>query len=285
MDKKLVAILALAALLALAGRASADWDPIPPENPTNHKMHFPQMPDYDTGLDVNATAPKILADDFLCTQTGPITDIHIWGSWLDDQFPLVPDPIGGTLVPDPGAIDFRLSLHGNIPDDPDNPDDFSRPDDEIWSGIFPAGTFAHRITATDATEGFFDPNVPVGEPQIIGTDSLVVQYNFFMDPLAPDTPRQEEDKIYWLDVSAVPHDPNTLFGWKSSLDHWEDDAVYGHFGSDGAPLGDWLPLKYPIGHDFEGQTLDLAFVITPEPATLGLLVVGGAATLVRRRRR
>ena len=63
------------------------------------------MPDLNpTGLDVLDTLQpfgeqpqwKILADDFLCTQSGPITDIHIWGSWLNNVLPRnaegVPDP-------------------------------------------------------------------------------------------------------------------------------------------------------------------------------------------------
>jgi len=51
-----------------------------------------QLPDLSlTGMDVDATfkpaAPDnmlLLADDFLCSETGYITDIHIWGSWIND---------------------------------------------------------------------------------------------------------------------------------------------------------------------------------------------------------
>ncbi|MFH1700549.1 MAG: hypothetical protein ABIE07_08170, partial [Candidatus Zixiibacteriota bacterium] len=42
-----------------------------------HKMHFPQLPD-ETGWAVNATQPLIIADDFLCTESGLIKDIHFW---------------------------------------------------------------------------------------------------------------------------------------------------------------------------------------------------------------
>ncbi len=45
-----------------------------------HKMHFPQLPDED-GWDVNATQPQVLADDWTCSQTGWVKDIHFWGSW------------------------------------------------------------------------------------------------------------------------------------------------------------------------------------------------------------
>jgi len=62
----------------------ADWDP-----GDGHKMHFPQMPD-PNGWDVNMTYQpdvepfRILADDWMCSETGPVTDIHFWGSWEDD---------------------------------------------------------------------------------------------------------------------------------------------------------------------------------------------------------
>ena len=71
----------IAVVLALTVPAAADWFP---EQPAK----WVQFPDLDyTGIDVNATAPYILADDFLCIETGPITDIHIWGSWYHDMLP------------------------------------------------------------------------------------------------------------------------------------------------------------------------------------------------------
>ena len=48
-------------------------------------------------------------------------------------------------------------------------------------------------------------------------------------------------------------------GWKSSMDHWNDDAVW--------TLGDepyqglWGELRYPPGHPQHPESIDLAFVI------------------------
>src|SRR5208283_5119845 len=36
------------------------------------------------GLDVWNNGPWLLADDFVCTNSGPVSDIHIWGSWLNN---------------------------------------------------------------------------------------------------------------------------------------------------------------------------------------------------------
>ena len=45
-----------------------------------HKMHFPQLPD-ESGWDVRATRPVVLGDDWRCSETGWVKDIHFWGSW------------------------------------------------------------------------------------------------------------------------------------------------------------------------------------------------------------
>ena len=84
MKLKLLGIV-IVACLVITAPVLADWEPNDPVAPTNHKMHYPQMPD-PCGWDVKAgppvlnTAPvqslKVLADDFLCTGSGPITDIH-----------------------------------------------------------------------------------------------------------------------------------------------------------------------------------------------------------------
>jgi hypothetical protein len=43
-------------------------------------MHFPQLPD-STGWDVKASGGICLADDWQCSETGYVGDIHFWGSW------------------------------------------------------------------------------------------------------------------------------------------------------------------------------------------------------------
>ena len=66
------------------------------------------------------------------------------------------------------------------------------------------------------------------------------------------------------------------WGWKTSQNHWNDDAVW---PSVSALQVTWHELRDPITQ----ESLDLAFVITAEPATLGLLLLGGLALLRRRR--
>jgi len=249
--------------LMMTGLALGDWDPSMPAK-------YVQMPDLNQGLDVNATYRqtsdgtiiypfmKVLADDFPCTETGPITDIHVWGSWPNDR---VND---GTT--------FKLSIHEDVPKSSTNP--YSHPGIELWQQTFTPGKYVARPWAT-ANEYFYEPNTN----QIIGADTQVWQYNFFIPPTTAFIQQgtAANPKVYWLDVQAgVPGDE--VFGWKTSLTHWNDDAVFADTTSFGGLPGPWSELIHP----FTGQSLDLAFVITPEPTTI-LFLVGGLLGLLRRR--
>ena len=245
MHKRLTTLIAGMALL-VAIPAVADWDPGDPAK-------WVQLPDLSpTGIDVNATEPYILADDFLCQQTGPITDIHIWGSWLDDYYPW------GEM---PDDVVFTLSIHEDIPDpDPGDPTTYSMPGQVLWYRTFQPGEFVTRLYQGNIVEGWMDPP----DNYIFPADWTCWQYNFFID--ASDAFIQQgtenEPIVYWLDVQARPADPSALFGWKTSLDHWNDDAVWGQ-GLEPYP-GPWFELRYPPMHELAGESIDLAFVITTD---------------------
>lgn len=147
-----------------------------------------------------------------------------------------------------------------------------------------------RVEADNLFELFYDPNQDVGDPAppfngIIGDDTICFQYNFDLTqpgvvPLIQQgTP--DEPVVYWLDVTAWTPDDACVFGWKTSPDHWNDDAVWW----DNIPGDDPHELRYPAGHPLQGQSIDLAFVIVPEPCTVMLLLGGGALAVARKRRR
>ena len=78
---------------------TVDWRP-------GDEYKWVQMPDVtNTGIDIrcdmNDGIPRVLADDFKCIETGPITDVHFWGSWLND--------IKGNIEK------IHLSLHQDVP--------------------------------------------------------------------------------------------------------------------------------------------------------------------------
>lgn len=261
---KRIFVLVAVVSVCLVGPVRADWVP-----GDDYKMHYPQLPDTSiTGIDIDNTG-IVLADDFLCIETGPITDIHIWGSFADDIL-----PVNGV-----DWMSFELSIHEDLPiGDPRNPYPYSIPGALLWSTSFcgpqhgPDNGFAVQLWEAPVEEWFWDPLTGT-----VTTDHECYQYNFYIDPAEAFV--QQENTIYWLDVKGTAVCEDATFGWKTSLDHWNDDAVY---------FEDLIPeepieLRYPTWHPMASESINMAFVITPEPASLGLLGIG--AWLLGRRRR
>jgi hypothetical protein len=249
-------------VLFAAGTALADWN-------IGDPAKWAQLPDLGfTGIDIYNNSPQTLADDFLCTTTGYITDLHFWGSWLNDY---LPHPAAGADLGDPAAVAFNLYIYSDIPDTDGDGPDYSNPGQLLWSANIPAGGFSVRKYA-DANEGWYNP---MTGDYMRANHSGVWQYNFVAPPDAnlndlfyqQGTPK--DPIVYWVGVQAIPQDQQAVFGWKTSIDHWNDDAVW----QDAA--GSWLELRYPQDHPYAGQSIDLAFVVTPEPATIVLLGLGG----------
>jgi len=295
--KKLVLIAISVSFLG--GVALADWNP-------NEPAKYFQLPDLQpTGIDVkvgssmipgaNEPVKKILADDFPCYYTGLITDIHIWGSWKYDRLPMN-GPVGSTLFPHPGHISFKLGIWSDIPavtDATGNVLEHSRPGQQLWTQTFLPGQFQVR-DAFQGPEGWFDPNSGQFEPD---NHQLAFQYNFFIDPVTAFEQKgtTADMMVYWLSVDVDVLDVENIaeFGWKTSREHWNDDATFRDeiwipdpaFPNDGFwQPGPWNEMRYPDGHPFHPESMDLAFAITPEPATMTLLAIGGLAILRKRRR-
>jgi hypothetical protein len=256
-------------LVLLAGTlwvhtVQADW----PQNNTNVAKWW-QFPDPSTnGFDVfsgpqpgNPTAPGqpvILADDFLCTRSGPISDVHIWASWLGltaaTNLPPIPITLGiWTDVP-------ALTNGGVVLP--------SHPGQLLWSQAFGPGQYAVRpYMSSPNGEQFWNPD-PAPQGVVLGRDFIIWQYNFY--PTNPFV--QQQGTVYWLSVAAdVGGQPNPpWFGWKTTAtNHWGDDAVFGHLDASGNALGDWQELVDPrtLG-TAAPRSLDFAFVLTtPEIIT------------------
>jgi len=245
-------IFSLAAFSFAVIAAQADWDPGDP-----YKMHNPQMPD-ENGWDINVH-DYVLADDWQCSETGPVTDVHFWLSWQGD---------GG----DPSMINtITLSIHDDVPADPGAGIPFSHPGQQLWGGTFTVGQFIGRGPFA-GDQGFaYEPDDPSQWVRPDHSNYWQINITNIQDAFV-----QQEGTIYWLDVN-VQTDQGTVVGWKTSLDHWNDQAV---FWDD--PSQSWLRV---IDDPITGDPIDMSFVITtPEPQSAMLAVLGFGLLCLRRKR-
>lgn len=213
----LVAVVVLASVLAALIAASSNDSPMATTTGESrqcewqigddYKMHFPQLPD-EYGWDVNATEPMVLADDWMCSQTGCVEDIHFWGSWRSDDTGQV--------------LSFIMAIHENIPADPPSIP-FSRPGMTLWEAEI--SDFTVELIDPPSMEGWYDP--ATGEV-ITDDHGTYYQYNVCLDSSLWFW--QEEGTIYWLSISAVVDNPARRWGWKNSNYHWMDDATWGYLG-------------------------------------------------------
>ena len=251
------ALIAVVALAFLAAPALADWDP-----GDDHKMHFPQLPDrqgWDVAFIDYTAGNYTLADDFKCTSTGRIDDIHFWMSFQGEDWSGNPQDVGP----------ITAGIWSNNPVGPEN---FSVPEHLLWERVFRPGEFTFRQDG-EGPQGFFNP----ATGQFVKPDhNLFYQINItkIADPFV-----QQEGQIYWLSLE-MDMQTYAMPGWKTSTTQWEDDAVW---RSRDTALP-WQEVRDPI----TGESLDLAFVITPEPGTVAMLIGAGLIGLVafaRRRRK
>ena len=212
-----------------------------------HKMHWPQSPaDIEDGvnprLDVSL-GRVVLADDFVCTETGPIQYIVIWGGFLNNVL-----PEGGS-----DSLTFELSIYADVPATGDN---WSRPGRQMWTRIFDPGQYTRRTEDNRWTEAWYDPADGVYLPERAEELQEREEYSFCIEeePFV-----QEQGTIYWLAVRDLSADPNEYtFGWTTTglEKRWNDRAVYLQTEDEG-----WIELSYPEEHRLVGQPLGLAFVI------------------------
>ncbi|MHC4759292.1 MAG: DUF7901 domain-containing protein, partial [Planctomycetota bacterium] len=216
------------------------------EQEPDKPIKYIQRPDVnETGIDVDASLDfmgmsqwgnQLLADDFPCTRTDPITDIHVWGSWYHAELP----------EGDPNNVPFMLGIHADLPvGDPCNPYDYSIPGEVLWTRDFLPGEFVATVEAADITEGYYVPCEPFYEPD---ADWTCWRYDFYIDPCEAFVQQGDpcNPVVYWLSVQAGTDSMSSLarFGWKTSYEHWNDKAVWAE--GDTWFHNQWQELRYPI---------------------------------------
>lgn len=192
----------------------------------------------------------IMADDWQCEDTRPITDIHWWGSFIGWTQPSLPPQL---------PIAFHIGIWTDVPADPAT-GMFSHPDKLIWENYCDTSIWNFAGYELDPTNT--DPD-RANDACFQFAQFLSQDEWFHQEPMDADgTPN-----VYWVSISAI-YDPTVQvlypWGWTTRPHFFNDDAVRIHALQSGAwppTLGDsWLdgvPVEYP-----QGVSWDLAFELT-----------------------
>jgi len=256
--KTTLVLLSVVVLLVAAAPVGADWKP-------GQFAKYVQLPDLN-GADIwNSQNVDLLysvvADDFPCTSPGPISDLHFWGSWKGDNvgsIALVHAEIMADVPATPGAANF------------------SQPGQTLWERDFTTGTF-NVVDYGRGQQSWYDP---ISGTFTANDHQTIWQVNIpnIVEPFIQDG-TAAAPKIFWLQLEVTVDSPATQWGWKTSTTHFQDVGVWASYLQVGNVMSVWHPLTLTAI-----PANDLAFVITPEPATLTLLALGGMMFLLRRKR-
>jgi hypothetical protein len=253
-DVHMRALLGIAVVGLIVAPVLSDW---------NHDVKWDQLDPQDSyggasWVDYNTPSDALTADDFLCSETGWISDIEFWG-WS----------IYGNEYID----SFRITFYSDVPA---SPGDASHPGDMLY----------------DYTIG------PVTDPEYPTLGWQEIETNHFKINLPEDQWfAQTAGNIYWIGIQGVMVTDGYFDGFYWNFrdryeETWGDDAAFTseYFGmapwwSWGSPAGYANPDLYETTLPADWTSLDMSFRLTglpiPEPASL-LLVCAGIL-LARRR--
>lgn len=205
----------------------------------------PKINGWDELSSYNST--PMMADDWLCSDERPITDIHWWGSFIGWTQPHLPPML-------PKA--FHIGIWTDVPAGGQPP--FSHPGTLIWENT--CTNWVWNFAGYDVTpwiEGMKN------EACFQFTQLLSEDEWFFQKP--------DDNQVYWLSIAAI-YDPQATvqypWGWKTRPHFFNDDAVRILGTADGlwppklgSAWGHGNPVEYP-----PGTSWDLAFELsTNEP--------------------
>jgi hypothetical protein len=237
-----------------------------------------QFPDMANGFNIPAFPPEnIVADDWLCREGKPITEVHFWGSYLDpsgmehweqDN----PGPPQMPLPATPGVEMFRLSFHADVPAgvDPEMP--WSHPGELLQEAL---------LDKDQVIERYWD-----SIPHIDVTGKRWWEHKFYYIVRLQRPFEQKAGNVYWLDIAAQrAPGSNFVWGWETSKDHWNDDAVRGNdlfwknLGRLGSDFDDLvLGTSYVVGQTFITNGIPVS--VGPFQWSNGQWTNGGNATVV-----
>ncbi len=183
---------------------------------------------------LNGTDFQIVADDWICTNNQPITDIHWWGSFLGwSQSNLPP------MVPEMFAIEFWTDM----PAGPNS--EYSHPDLYL-NGL------SCSINDPHFSCSFVGWDI---DPRGISPPEACFEFNYIL-PQPWEQPLPGSN-VYWMSIVAS-YNMETQFpwGWKTRPHFAMDDAVR-IFNLPPSDPSNCEPIEYP-----SGVSWDTAFALT-----------------------
>ena len=199
--------------------------------PQGSKMHWPQRPDA-AGWAVEFANSK-LGDDFLCTESGPISHVRFWIGWMDNLV----NPVGS----------FTMSICSDIPVQPGGPG-YSMPGQTLWSRTFTPGQYDEEFMS-EHVQGWYNMPPGTGHDPLDHTKWKQITVKNIANPY-----NQTKGTIYWLVIQFGANDW-VYKGWVESVDPQFNDAAVFFYNNN------WLQLLDPDN----GERLDLSFIISSAP--------------------
>jgi hypothetical protein len=175
------------------------WSQPPVENGAGCINGWDENSIYNTG--------PIIADDWVCMDSRPITDIHWWGSFKGWT---------GDVLPNDKPTAFHIGIWTDVPDpNRSNPNDFSHPGKLVWENI--CNSYVWSYAGCDVDPRGIDQN-----ETCFRFDQLLSQNQWFYQES-----NEPNGTVYWLSVAAIYEGnmPAHLWGWKTRQHIYNDDAV------------------------------------------------------------
>ncbi|MHC4110420.1 MAG: DUF7901 domain-containing protein [Planctomycetota bacterium] len=173
-----------------SGDALGDWSP-----EDGHKMHAAQLP-YRTGWDI-CLEHQTVADDFVCSDSIPITEVHFWVSWRGDLESFE-------------TTTWTIQIYS---------DNKGQPGSVLWTRDSSDGNVVVRAYGT-GRQGWHCPG------QLITDEDDHVNYYQVNVTGIKNAFEQSRGKKYWLGISAVNTNGKAKVGWKSSSSTYNSGAVW-----------------------------------------------------------
>jgi hypothetical protein len=196
----IVSIVSILTLSMASTLAFADWSP-----GDQYKMHSPQLPN-SIGNDI-CLVHQAIADDFQCSESGYIRDVHFWVSWKGD-------------VEDFRKVSWNVSIRA---------DSSGNQGRVMWTLNQANASIKQRLYGT-GTQGWRCPSTGQNI-SIDHTKYYQVNITGITDPMW-----QTSGQLYWLVIQAEMGSTTAEVGWKSSASSYFGQALYKSL------TGGWIPI-------------------------------------------